>query len=180
MRQGSFSDILPQMKPYLFFMLILFVSVIQAAEEMVAELGAEFWFTPRHGDVLVAHEVVRAAVKKLIAEPEAYLLLRHPETESGELWGQELQAWLISLGLVADRMELQPAPEQLESVTLIVVSPDVEADQMSLIEDIDAEVKETDMMAGSDEQSASSPHMADEQRAVEDTVVDVQVETESE
>ena len=180
MRQGLFSDILPQMKRYLFFMLALLVPVTHAAEEMVAELGAEFWFTPRHGDVIVAHEGVRAAVKKLIAEPEAYLLIRHPQTESGELWGQELQAWLISLGLVLDRMELQPTPEQLESVTLVVVSPDIEIDQMSLIEDINAQAKEADMMAGSNEEQTLSPHMVDEPHVVEDAVVEVQVETELE
>ena len=174
MRYGLFNDILPLMKRYLLLILIFLMPVTHAAEETVAELGAEFWFTPRHGDVIAAHEGVRAAVKKLIAEPEAYLLVRHPETESGELWGQELQAWLVSLGLVADRMELQPAAEQLDSVRLVVISPDVEAEELSLIEDTDAEAVETDMMAGSDELQTSS------QQQVVEEAVEVQVETESE
>ncbi len=183
MRQGLFNDILLLMKRYLFLILIFLMPFTYAAEETVAELGPEFWFTPRHGDVIAAHEGVRAAVKKLIAEPEAYLVVRYPDTESGELWGQELQAWLVSLGLVMDRMELQSAPERLESVALVVISPDVETEELSLIEDTDVGGVETDMMAETDKlpQTSADEHQTESsQQQVVEEAVEVQVETELE
>ncbi len=113
----------------LLFLIFCLLPAVQAAERPVAELGAEFWFTPRHGDVIAGRADLGEAVKKLIAEPEAYLILRYPETESGELWGRELQAWLVSLGVVSDRIELQPDPARLESVGVVLVSPALEMEK---------------------------------------------------
>lgn len=123
-----FNDILFPMKRLLFLIFCL-LPAVQAAEQPVAELGAEFWFTPRHGDVIAGRADLGEAVKKLIAEPEAYLILRYPETESGELWGRELQAWLVSLGVVSDRIELQPDPAHLESVEVVLISPALEMEE---------------------------------------------------
>jgi hypothetical protein len=124
------------MKRLLLSLMIALLPVAHAAEEPIAVLGAEFWFMPRNGEAVAAHQGVKAAVKKLIAEPDAYLVLRYPETESGELWGQELQAWLVSLGLVSDRIELQPNAELLEAVELVVVGPDVEVEEAPLSIDV--------------------------------------------
>lgn len=113
----------------LLFLLFCLLPGAWAAQQPVAELGAEFWFTPRHGDVIAGRADLGEAVKKLMAEPEAYLVLHYPETESGELWGQELQAWLVSLGVVSDRIELQPDPARLESVEVVLVSPALELEE---------------------------------------------------
>jgi len=121
------------MKRFL-FLLICLMPIGHAAEEPVVVLDAEFWFMPRHGDVVAEHEAVRAAVNKLIANPDAYLALRYPDNETGELWGQELQAWLVSLGLVSDRIELQPGYEQVEGVALVVIAPDDASEPLMIID----------------------------------------------
>ncbi|ALP54569.1 hypothetical protein Tel_16205 [Candidatus Tenderia electrophaga] len=107
----------------LLFLLFCLMPGAWAAQQPVAELGADFWFTPRHGDVIAARADLGAAVKQLLAEPEAYLVLRYPEGESGELWGQELQAWLVALGIASDRIELQADPERLDAVAVVLVDP---------------------------------------------------------
>ena len=132
------------MKRFLLLLLCL-MPVTYAAEDPVMVLDAEFWFMPRHGDVVAEHYGVRAAVKKLIADPDAYLALRYPDNETGELWGQELQAWLVSLGIVSDRIELQPGYDQVEGVALVVITAnDEEQESISVIDAAADEVDEAD------------------------------------
>lgn len=168
----------------LLFLIFCLLPGAQAAEQAVAELGPEFWFTPRHGDVIAGRADIGMAVKHLLGEPEAYLVLRYPETESGELWGQELQAWLVSLGVVSDRIELQPDAQRLESLQVVLVSPALtpaasEADvdenpEVHADPDVEAEA---DPEAESEAESASPPGASPE--AVEqEPAEDVQVETE--
>ena len=140
--------ILPLMKRYLVLLLFCLMPASHAAEESVVVLGAEFWFTPRHGDVIATNEGVRAAVKRLIVEPEAYLAVRYPASESGELWGLELQAWLVSLGLVSDRIELQSRQDLPDAVELVVISPDVEIEDTTPLP-IDADMGQTMMESNS-------------------------------
>ncbi len=125
-----------------FFLLLCLMPVSYAAEESVVVLDAEFWFMPRHGDVVATHHGVRTAVNKLIADPDAYLALRYPDNETGELWGQELQAWLVSLGIVSDRIELQSGYDQIEGVALVVIAPDKEVDESLSVIDAAVDVKE--------------------------------------
>lgn len=164
------NDILPMMKRILVLLMFCLTPAANAAEEALAVLGAEFWFEPRHGDAIAEHEGVRGAVKKLIAEPEAYLALRYPATEFGELWGLELQAWLVSLGLVSDRIELQSGFDQLEAVELVVISPDVEGDEaLQQVDEISAESSESEMNApvqgGAGEQGVSEDLAAEKVEA---------------
>ncbi len=169
------------MKRFLILLLFSLMPVANAAEESLALLGAEFWFEPRHGDAIADHEGVKAAVKKLIAEPEAYLALRYPATEFGELWGLELQAWLVSLGLVSDRIELQTGYDQLEAVELVVISPDVEGDEaLKQTDNISAESNATE--AG---KQAATENPVDENAKLPvgqqiEEAVDVKVRAESE
>jgi len=149
------------MKRLLFLMLFL-LPAAQAAERTVAELGAEFWFTPRHGDQIAERPDLGAAVVQLQAEPEAYLVLHYPQTESGELWGQELQAWLVSLGVVSDRIELQSDAEQLESVTVVLVTPNDEAEdnqplQINARPDSDAPAADDEAVSAADEALPAVP-----------------------
>ncbi len=133
------------MKRFLFLLLCL-MPISYAAEESVVVLDAEFWFMPRHGDVVVTHHGVRTAVNKLIADPDTYLALRYPNNETGELWGQELQAWLVSLGVVSDRIELQSGYDQIEGVALVVIAPDKEVDDSLSVIDPAADVDINEMV----------------------------------
>jgi len=161
------------MKRFLFLLLCL-MPVSHAAEETVVVLDAEFWFMPRHGDVVAEHYGVRAAVKKMIADPDAYLALRYPDNETGELWGQELQAWLVSLGMVSDRIELQSGYDQIEGVALVVITSAEEVDEsLSVIDAVTNDIDEAAAEIGVDETI-----VADEAGLAEETVVQDDVVTE--
>ncbi len=128
------NDILRMMK-YFFMLLLCLAPAGHAAEGSVVALDTAFWFMPRQGDVVAEHDGVRAVVKKLIANPDAYLALRYPKNETGELWGQELRAWLVSLGVVSDRIELQPGFDEIDGVALVVIAVD---DEAALLTDVEA------------------------------------------
>lgn len=98
-------------------------SPLQAAERPVMLLGAEFWATPRHG-VQLLQPPLRMAVEQLRAEPDAYLIVHHGDDESGQLWGRELQSWLISLGIVSERIELRGGYDGDAGVALRLFMPD--------------------------------------------------------
>jgi len=176
------------MKRIIFMLLFCLSSSPQATEESVATLGAEFWFTPRHGDVITANEGVKAAVNKLIAEPQAYLVLRYPPTESGELWGRELQAWLISLGLVSDRIKLEVHAELFEAVELVVIGPEAKEEKAPL--QIDAPVQGSVQIAPESSVTASPATVAADtaaqpkaeisEEAVTVDAADIEVRVESE
>lgn len=123
-----FDDILNAMKSIaIVFSLILsslWVSPpARAAEQTVAVVGAEFWAMPRHAEQLLALAPLTAAVQQLMQEPEAYLVLNYPASEFGELWGLEFQAWLVSLGIVSDRVELRAGYEGADGIAVILVMP---------------------------------------------------------
>lgn len=134
------------MKKLIFFLPLCFVTSLQAVEPIsldlnspkvvesevsqthspvVIEVGIDFWMMPRDAHRVMQDPVITQAVKMLIAEPESYLELHYPDGEMGELWGQELQAWLVALGIVSDRIELQISLTPIESIGLMVVNPTV-------------------------------------------------------
>ncbi len=124
------NDILSAMKYIAVLFFLLLTPIVQAAERPVAVVGAEFWVSPRSGEAVLSNSGISEAVKLLMEDPEAYLVLHHPQSEFGELWGQELQAWLVSLGIVSDRLELRAGFEN-EGVELVVVSTHSEPEAQS-------------------------------------------------
>ena len=95
-----------------------------AGEQTVTVVGAEYWAMPRHGEQLLAMAPLRAAVQQLLQQPDAYLVINYPKSESGELWGLEFQAWLVSLGVVSDRVELRAGYKGDDGIAVIMVTPD--------------------------------------------------------
>ena len=127
---GLFDDILAAMKSIAAVLSLVFSSLwlqppAQAAEQVVALVEAEFWSVPRHAEQLLAQAPLKAAVQQLWLEPDAALVLHYPEGESGELWGLELQAWLVALGVVSDRVVLRPGYGGGDGVAVILVTADV-------------------------------------------------------
>lgn len=102
----------------------------QAAEQIVMVAGPEFWSVPRHGEQLLAEAPLKAAVLRLQAEPVTSLVLHHPDGEFGELWGLELQAWLVSLGVVSDRVVLRGGYGSDDGVAVILISPDAAGEEV--------------------------------------------------
>lgn len=96
----------------------------QGTINLVAVVGAEVWALPRTAEVIAQNKAIAGVVRQLLDEPEQRLLLRYPEGEWGELWGMELQAWLVSLGVRSDRIILVQDYDDGEAVALSLVLPD--------------------------------------------------------
>ncbi|WP_126453275.1 hypothetical protein [Sulfuriflexus mobilis] len=79
-------------------------------------LSAEQWARPRSGQAVLAMPPVRAAVQQLLNTPGGQLLIRYPGGDEGSIWAEELQNWLISLGIEPTLIEMRPGsiPAQIE------------------------------------------------------------------
>lgn len=79
-----------------------------AAEMRHFTIDAELWSAPRSGAALVQMEPLREAVTELMRRPGSRIVVRYPGGEAGQLWVQELRAWLVALGVSSSRIELIP------------------------------------------------------------------------
>ena len=83
-------------------------------------LSAGEWAVPRQAETILTMQPVVAAVRALLAQPQAELSILHPAGEEGGLWGAELRAWLVALGVEAQRIHVQPAASEVNRVSLSV------------------------------------------------------------
>lgn len=91
-----------------------------AAEETTLWVTAAEWSQPRTGQALLAHPALRAAMQAV--GEDGRLVLNYPGGEEGTLWAGELQAWLVALGLPAERIELMPGGRRSDAIELRVVA----------------------------------------------------------
>lgn len=107
----------------IFFVGAMLAMPVAATERVTAVVGAEFWTNPRHGETLIKLESLAEVVRAYFdAEGEAKLRISHPASESGELWGGEMQAWLVSLGIASDRIEQRADYAHDDAVEIILES----------------------------------------------------------
>lgn len=72
-------------------------------------LTADQWPSPRNGQSVAMLPHLAAAMQDMIAAPGSRLALRHPRSDEGNAWAQELSDWLVALGVSSDRIEMIPA-----------------------------------------------------------------------
>lgn len=72
-------------------------------------LTADQWPSPRNGQSIAMLPPLAAAMQDMIAVPGSRLALRHPRSDEGNAWAQELRDWLVALGVSSDRIEMIPA-----------------------------------------------------------------------
>jgi hypothetical protein len=100
---------------------LLLVIAFPVYAETAWTLSAEEWARPRHGEWLVAHPALSAALNKLQQSPQSVLQLRYPGGDEGVLWAEELQAWLVALGLESERIEKLPGSGGEAAIQLEVI-----------------------------------------------------------
>jgi len=84
------------------------------------QLSAVEWAQPRHGEWLVQQPALSAAVNALQQQPAAHLVIRYPGGDEGVLWADELQAWLVALGVASSRIERLPGSGSADHIELEV------------------------------------------------------------
>lgn len=102
------------------FLLFFFIQAQPLYAETVGVVTAEEWARPRHGEWLAQHASLRDAIRRLNSQSDAILHLRYPGGDEGVLWAEELQVWLVSLGLESSRIELLPGDAEAKAIELIV------------------------------------------------------------
>ena len=109
------------MKHVCLLTLLLIATAVTAADGPWV-IDAEFWAAPRSGETVVTEPVLRTAIDTLMfREESSRLLIRYPGGETGQLWAQELRAWLIALGIPSSRIETQPGGPRDDQLLLSVV-----------------------------------------------------------
>ncbi|MCW8827920.1 MAG: hypothetical protein OQK94_02565 [Gammaproteobacteria bacterium] len=84
------------------------------------EISASEWSRPRHGDWLVRQPALVAAIEQLQRVPTTRLQIRYPGGDEGVLWAEELQSWLVALGLESDRIERVPGSGTADHIQIRV------------------------------------------------------------
>lgn len=102
------------------FALLLLFPVLVVAEESW-QISALEWAQPRHGASLVRQPALVAAIDRLQQQPSSHLLIRYPGGDEGVLWVEELQAWLVALGLASNRIERIPGSGKADIIQLEVI-----------------------------------------------------------
>lgn len=105
-----------------FISLIIVLLMVPAGvfAEETWQLSAAEWAQPRHGEWLVREPALVAAVNTLQQEPDTHILIRYPGGDEGVLWADELQAWLVALGVASNRIEQIPGSRAADRIELEV------------------------------------------------------------
>lgn len=103
----------------IFALLLMLTPAVQAFGE-TWEITASEWARPRHGDWLVSQPALTAAIEQFQHTPNARLEIRYPGGDEGVLWAEELQAWLVALGVASDRIERVPGSGAADRVQIQV------------------------------------------------------------
>ena len=116
--QAQAHGIIFAMCRYLFALALLLPSLTLHADEGV--ITAATWAQPRHGEWLLQQPDLVRVMQALQQQPQARLQLRYPGGDEGALWAEELQAWLVALGLPSSRIERIPGSDSADLIRLSV------------------------------------------------------------
>jgi len=78
---------------------------------------------PRSAAHLLSFPPLALAIGQLRIHPDAHLLIHYPGGDEGSLWVNELQSWLVALGVSSELMELIPGSSGQRVIEIEVVSP---------------------------------------------------------
>jgi len=85
------------------------------------DISASEWARPRHGDWLVRQPALSAAIGQFQQDTDSRLQIHYPGGDEGVLWAEELQAWLVALGVGSDRIERVPGSGAADRIQLRVI-----------------------------------------------------------
>jgi hypothetical protein len=101
--------------------LLLLVPLSSSANMLrIFTLSADEWAQPRSGAVITKFTAVRSAINYWEKGIDSAILIRYPGEDSGEIWATELRAWMISLGIPSDYLQLVPGSQAADEIKLIV------------------------------------------------------------
>jgi len=97
---------------------------------------------PRSAAYLLRLPPLAQAVSQLRVHPDAHLLIHYPGGDEGTLWVNELQSWLVALGVSSEQMELIPGSSKQTVIEIDVVSRNGKSVSEAVIESGDKQKKQ--------------------------------------
>ena len=80
-------------------------AALEIHEEFIARLH---WPAHANGDNIAALPAVQLALRRFDESGDIRVVIRYPGGDSGRRWAGELRGWLVTLGVPAAYLELQP------------------------------------------------------------------------
>ncbi len=120
---GLHGILCPMTMRFLLFLLLLGCLPATAAENPRFALQYDVWSVPRRAETLIAMPALRGAVQALRATPAGRLILRYPGGDAGTLWVNELESWLVALGVPRERIEKTPGSADPRRIELEISRP---------------------------------------------------------
>lgn len=105
----------------LMLMSLVLCSFGSKAEEVMAEIRAEQWDMPRHGETVMRLPGLKNFLNRWAEKADNIIEIRYPGGEEGELWMRELKDWLIALGVPAKAMLHTPGSGSDDVITLVLI-----------------------------------------------------------
>jgi hypothetical protein len=93
----------------LLYALLLLTTPPVCAESFV--LTPDEWSRPRSGESIVQQPVLSALRQAFEREADSVIVIAHATGEAGQLWAEEVRAWLVALGISSARIRLNARPE---------------------------------------------------------------------
>lgn len=118
--RGNGGNIPAVMLKHIFVLLLILSPAFEAFGESW-DISAVEWARPRHGDWLVRQPAMVAAIDQLQQTPASRLQIRYPGGDEGVLWAEELQSWLVALGVESDRIERIPGSGAADRIQLRII-----------------------------------------------------------
>lgn len=87
------------------------------------QLSTQLWNVPRSAETVLAMPPLQKTMQELREQAQAHLMILFPGGDEGTLWAHELRAWLISLGLASEKIELVPGSPDPQTIQLRVIVP---------------------------------------------------------
>ena len=98
--------------------LILGLCLGLSAYAQSGEITAAQWAQPRHGEWLLQQDSVAAVMRSLQQHPEGRVQIRYPGGDQGAWWAEEVQAWLVAMGLPSYRIVRVPGSTESDRLQL--------------------------------------------------------------
>ncbi|HEX7966511.1 MAG TPA: hypothetical protein VF651_12440 [Gammaproteobacteria bacterium] len=108
------------MRYLLAFILCLAADAVHADVD-VFTVSADQWALQRSGAALVRLEPVREAVADWLGDKDARIVIQHAASDTGNLWADELQDWLVALGVPADHIGKRASADQPDDAVALKV-----------------------------------------------------------
>lgn len=98
-------------------LLVAATSRAAVSEEVVA---AGKWEAPTTVEEAAARPALNRTLAAYLAEPGRWIRLAHAGGAEGSAWAQEMRAWLITLGIPANRIQIDPGMTEPARLSLTV------------------------------------------------------------